>query len=85
MNVRLEVTQEQFLALNEILRYVRLGDSNIYMSAISELAIEMERQGVDDTLEVLESVMNKNGYNGPEVTFEYNDADGMVINLDEKV
>jgi len=87
MNVHLEVTQEQFLALNEILRYVRLGDSSIYTSAISDLVLTMERQGLDDTLDALEFTMNKNGYNGPVVTFEYNEAeaDGMVINLDEKV
>jgi hypothetical protein len=40
--VKLELTEEQFLVINELLFNVELGDRNGFESAISDLMVEMD-------------------------------------------
>lgn len=74
---RVDLTDEQFLAVNELLKYVRLGCDGIFTAAVSELLMSMEVQGLEQTLSDIEKSIG----NTVKVSFEYNDSEGAVINL----
>lgn len=74
---RVDLTDEQFLVVNELLNYVRLGTVGTFTKAISELLISMQDQGLEQVVSDIEDSIGDT----VKVAFEYNDSDGMVISL----
>lgn len=74
---RVDLTDEQFLVVNELLNHVRLGTLGTFTKAISELLVSMEAQGLEQVISDIEDSVGDT----VKVTFEYNDDEGMVINL----
>lgn len=74
---RVDLTDEQFLVVNELLKHVRLGTVGTFTKAISELLTSMNAQGLERVVSDIEASIGDT----VKVTFEYNDSDGMVINL----
>jgi len=74
---RVDLTDEQFLVVNELLKHVRLGTVGTFTKAISELLVSMNAQGLEQVVSDIEDSIGDT----VKVTFEYNDSDGMVINL----
>lgn len=83
-SVQMGLTMLQFIALNEILRHVRLGDQSIYSAEISDMLIAWDKQGLTEAIDAMLTQADKHGIGAPVIRFEYNDDEGMVINVDEE-
>jgi hypothetical protein len=79
--VTLELSYEQFIVLHKVLQHFRLGDDNLYRSAISDLAIELEKAGSE---EEVNTWLEDNSVGEPYFTVEDTEEDGMTINVFEE-
>jgi hypothetical protein len=70
--MKLTVTKQQFVILNQILMHVRLGDDNEFQNAISELAI---------TFADIANDLDED-YPVPSLGITYNESEGLVIELE---
>jgi hypothetical protein len=80
-DVTLTLTPEQFIALHKFLQHCRLGDDNLYRSAISELAIELEKAGSE---EEIADWLDLNGVGEPYFTVEDTEEEGLTFNVFEQ-
>lgn len=66
LKLTLDITPEQLILIRELLWLTKLGDSNIFESAASDLAVELENS--TDIVAALKSV-----YGSPRIETEYED------------
>ena len=73
--VRLTVDYPTYIAIRTLLWNVRLGNRNVFEEGVGELMEEMEASEG----ETFEDAVQEYGI--PSIHVEFNDAEGMVINL----
>lgn len=79
-DVSITLSPEEFIVLHKIMQYIRLGDGNLYASAITELVIKLEANGAEDHVKYWLEAME---VGEPVITVEFSDDEGMVINVCE--
>lgn len=72
----LQLTNKQLQVIFALLNNVRLGDSNEATSEISDFLAACEEAGIEDVLSNLDEKYGKVA-----VVFEYNEDEGLVLNL----
>ena len=70
--IKLKLTDTQFATIYQLLSYVRLGEGNRYVEAISDLLNDLAYDGAEEYTEGLR----------PKLAFTFNDNEGMVIELE---
>lgn len=77
--VKLNLTPLQFIAIYELLYNTQLGDRNEYEAAISDLMIQMEKDGAQ---ELINGFLVREGYDAPSIGAKFSNEDGLVISLE---
>jgi hypothetical protein len=77
-NIRLTLTPQEFLVINEFLYRVRLGNRNQFEEAVSELMILLEEGGSDEF-----AARAATEYGVPSIGVEFSDDEGLVFNISE--
>jgi hypothetical protein len=77
---KIKLTGAQLAVINEFINYIKLGDDNIYEEAISDLAIQMEKDG---SLAFINNFYNEEKYSKPEITTKFSESDGFTFVVDE--
>lgn len=77
-NVQLTLTKPEFLVVYTLLTHIRMGGRNYFEDSISDLMIELERDGVDHYLNDAYKE-----YGEPKFLFECSNEDGVIINVTE--
>lgn len=76
--ITLRLTRQEFMALNTILRHVKMGDNNPAERALSKLLIDMEEDGADTCMvECRELRLYE-----PHIAITASDNDGVTIVLE---
>jgi hypothetical protein len=74
--VKLKLNPEQVAVIYMFLHNTRLGSRNRFEDAISNLMIDMEKDGIEDYL-------NEFVPDLPKISVSFNDDEGMVFNIAE--
>lgn len=74
----LKLTTKQLAVLYTYIKHTRLGDINKYRDAISDLAIQLEKDGIE---EELKAYYDEKGIEEPSLGIEYTEAEGIVLNI----
>jgi hypothetical protein len=77
-NATINVTPAQFAVIYAFIRNTRLGDRNEYETAVSDLALNMEKSGADD---YLKDFYEFSGMQPPVFMVEASDAEGLIFNV----
>lgn len=76
MKHALYLSDTELQVVYKLLSHVRLGHTNEYTTEISELMIELGDEGIDETIDRINYE-----YGDVELSFEFSDDEGMVINI----
>ena len=74
--IHMALTDVELLALHSILWNVRLGDRNIFETAISDIVIDMDREECRGALDAARAK-----YGTPDLSVTASDSEGLVLQL----
>lgn len=76
-SVTMGLTQLELLVLSALIEHVKLGDSNVFESALSDIAIDLDNWEPRNAIQAA-----REQYGDPKVTITASMEDGITINLE---
>ena len=77
--IKLELSEEQFLVIYEMLYHIKLGDLNLFEEAISQLMRDMENSGVEELVNKCKDLCGE-----PTLVVTFSQEDGLSLQVEEK-